>query len=308
MKKWIVFLGFLIVVLLAANFMFFKHEKSVTGAVIAEEGDYIEIKGSDTLLQMASNLAEAYSEKNKGIKISVTGGGSGTGIASLLNGEVQIADSSRGIKDKEIEQGKDLGFDIIEVKVARDMLSVITNEDNKVSQLTKEQIGAIYRGDIVNWKEVGGEDLEITLYGRQSTSGTYIFFLEEVVLGEYSQKMRNLEGNQAILEAVKQDKTGIGYAGAGYLFDEDKNLVDKINVVEVSNGEGYVSPLDKDKISEYPLSRLLYQYLSNKPDKNTEVYDFLMFELSDEGQDIVEESGFFALSETDVRDNKLVLA
>jgi phosphate transport system substrate-binding protein len=291
------FIGGAFLIILVIGVAALYSGQSVTGNVIKQDFSALEVKGSDTLLQLVSNMAEAYSEQDSATRISVTGGGSGTGIASLINGEVGIADSSRSIKDSEVSLAKDQGIDIMEVRVARDMLSVITNEDNTIKQLSKDEIGQIYRGEITNWKDVGGEDNPITLYGRQSTSGTYAFFLEEVVEGEYSPTMRNLEGNQAILEAVRQDKTGIGYVGLGYIVDESGNQVEGIHVLEVSDSPGSqaISPLDKSTMDKYPISRPLFQYLANKPNPGTPLYDFIKFELSERGQEIVEETGFVKL-------------
>jgi len=303
-KKLVFFLTLgLIVVVLAFFVLSFG---SMTGNVVANndvKGGTLEIKGSDTLLQMVSNFAEEFSSQNPEVKISVTGGGSGTGIAALLNGEIDIADASRRIKDSEVKQANEAGFNPYEFIVARDMLSVIVHKENPIRDLSVEQIGAIYRGEITNWNEVGGEDKKITLYGRQSTSGTYAFFMEEVVLGDYSPHMRNLEGNQAILDAVRQDKTSIGYVGIGYIKDSSGNQVPGIGVLSVSNGGKAYSPLDESSIASYPISRGLYQYFAKKPEKGTVAYDFLQFELSDAGQRIVEKSGFVELSVQDRSQN-----
>ena len=133
------------------------NQSGITGEVVKDMED-IEIKGSDTLLQLVSNLAEAYSSTDSTARISVTGGGSGGGIAALINGQADIADSSRDIKDTEIKQAKDNGIDIWGFIIARDMLSVTVNENNPVSELTMDQIGNIYKGEITNWKELGGKN------------------------------------------------------------------------------------------------------------------------------------------------------
>lgn len=275
-------------------------------SVLAGSEKSVEIKGSDTLLQMVSNLAEAYSKKKPEVKISVTGGGSGTGIAALLNGEIPIANSSRPIEVEELEKAKEIGLTPLEIIVGRDTLSVIVHPDNPVKQLSIEQISKIYQGETTNWKGVGGPDKEITLYGRQSTSGTYVYFQENVVKGDYSPKMRNMEGNQAITDAVKQDKTGIGYVGVGYVIDEHGQPVFGLTILSIAktNGEEFISPIDGSKQSEYPISRELFQYFANPPQKNSPVYDFLMFELSEEGQAIVEQTGFFHITSTDNQKNQ----
>jgi phosphate transport system substrate-binding protein len=259
----------------------------------------IEIIGSDTMLQVVSNLAEAFKEKENNIKISVTGGGSGTGIASLINGEIDIADSSRKIKSEELQKAKDKGQEAIEIPIARDTLSVIVNPKNPIDKLTIEQVSKIFKGEITNWKEVGGIDSQITLYGRQSTSGTYVYFMEEVVKADYSTKMRNMEGSQAIVDAVSQDKTAIGYTGIGYVITENKKpltTIKTLNIAKDANSE-YITPLDEANIKTYPISRELYQYLANKPAKDSAVYKFMIFIISDDGQNVVEKSGFVKMSE-----------
>lgn len=291
---------------------------SVTGNVINNKAineqksfvERIDIKGSDTLLQMVSNLAEAYMKESPGVKISVTGGGSGTGIAALINGEIQIADSSRQIKKEELAQAESKGMKVQEFIIARDMLSIVVNKDNPIPKLTMQELARIFKGEITNWKELGGKNQTITLYGRQSTSGTYSFFMEHVLNGDYSPKMMNLEGNQAIIDAVKQDKTGIGYVGIGYLKDEQGKIIDGIKVVSIAiteDGE-YITPLDDSKLENYPISRPLFQYLANPPKKGSALHRFLMFELSDKGQAIVEKSGYIRILPGDKEHNNALLA
>ena len=284
------------------------NQSRITGEIVKNIED-IEIKGSDTLLQLVSNLAEAYTEVKPTARISVTGGGSGGGIAALINDEIDIAVASRSIKEKELKQAEERGIKPWEFIIARDMLSVIVNEDNSISKLTVEQVSSIYKGEITNWKEVGGKDQKITLYGRQSTSGTYVFFMEEIVKGDYSAKMRNMEGNQAILDAVKQDQTGVGYVGIGYIVDEKGNQVSGIKIIKIAKDEDsvYVSPLEESKHSEYPLSRPLFQYLAKKPVKDSPIYNFLIFELSNEGQQIVKKSGFVPITADDMKYNEELL-
>lgn len=298
------FVGGAFVLVLVLGFTMLNNDRSITGNVVREDFSALEVKGSDTLLQLVSNMAEAFASQDSETRISVTGGGSGTGIAALINGEVSIADSSRSIKEKEINLAKEQGIDIIEVRVARDMLTVITNEENPLKELSKDQVGQIFRGEITNWKDVGGDDSPITLYGRQSTSGTYVFFLEEVVEGEYSPKMRNMEGNQAILEGVRQDKTGVGYVGLGYVKDDAGNQVEGITVLDISDTSiSAISPLDVTKRGEYPISRPLFQYLADEPKLGSPLYEFIKFELSSEGQKIVEEVGFVELNSEDLAAN-----
>lgn len=309
-KVFLVLLVLSVVCLLLA-FGCTSSTKSVTGNAVktTKVSKNIEIKGSDTLVQLVSNLAEAYTTRNPSAKLSVTGGGSGTGIASLINGEIDIADASRPIKEKEINLAKDKGIEPWEFRIARDMLSVIVHEDNPVSELSMEQVGDIFKGGITNWNDVGGNDEEITLYGRQSTSGTYVFFMEHVVQADYSANMRNMEGNQAILDAVIQDNTGIGYVGLGYIVDDSGSQIPSIKVLKVAADENSeaISPLNEAKQGDYAVSRALFQYLAKKPVKGSPIHRFIQFELSDEGQEIVKNTGYVAITAEDRSYNEELL-
>ena len=252
-----------------------------------------QIKGSDTLINLVQRLAEVYMEKNPEKYIAITGGGSGTGIAALINGRCDIADASRLMKPKEITQANERGVDPKRVVIAMDGLSVITNLRNPVTKLAKDEIGKIFRGEVTNWKEVGGTDMAIALYGRQSNSGTFVFFRDAVLKGDYSQRMNRMNGNAQIVEAIKQDMSGIGYVGVGYVKDASSQL----NVMKVASrpGADYTSPLNSDdvKSGKYPLARPLNQYINGLP--KGAVRDFIVFELSEDGQRIVEQEGFFPI-------------
>ncbi len=252
----------------------------------------LQVKGSDTLINLVQMLSENYMEKNPGKYIAVTGGGSGTGIAALINGKCDIANASRLMKDKEIAQAEAGGIDPKRIVVAIDGLSVITNLKNPINRLTVDEVGKIFRGEVANWKELGGNDVPITLYGRQSNSGTYEFLKDVVLRGDYSPNMRRMNGNAQIVEAVKQDISGIGYVGVGYI-KEDKGLT-VVNIASRAGGE-YSSPLNTAdvKTGKYPITRPLNQYINGTP--KGDVLDFILFELGSEGQAIVEEEGFFTL-------------
>ncbi len=262
----------------------------MTSSALAE--DMIQIKGSDTLINLVQRVAEIYMEEYPGSYIAVTGGGSGTGVAALINKTCDIADASRLMKAKEVAQASDNGVQVNRVVIAMDGLSVINNGNNLVRQLTVDQIGKIFRGEVTNWKDVGGQDMTITLYGRQSNSGTFVFFRDAVLKGDYSQKMNRMNGNAQIVEAIKQDRSGIGYVGVGYV-----KQATGLNVLKVAARAGgvYASPLNGDDVKSgiYPISRPLNQYVNGTP--KGAVKDFLVFELSSEGQRIVEEEGFFPI-------------
>jgi len=264
-------------------------------------GGMIQIKGSDTLINLVQRLSEVYMEENPGKYISVTGGGSGTGIAALMNGKCDIADASRNMKPKEIIRAESLGVSPKRVVIAMDGLSVIVNSANPVTKLTVDQLGKIFRGEVTNWKDLGGEDSPITLYGRQSNSGTFVFFRDAVLKADYSSRMRRMNGNSQIVDAVKADKTGIGYVGVGYV--KNASGIEVVSVAAFAGAE-YASPLDSAavKSGKYPIARPLNQYINGTP--TGDVLDFLLFELSPKGQQIVEEEGFFPIPEEYKKFNK----
>jgi phosphate transport system substrate-binding protein len=268
--------------------------------IFAASGKMIQIKGSDTMVNTVQVLAEKYMAKNPGKAISVTGGGSGTGIAALLNETCDIANSSRDIKEKEKVTAK---AKISEITIAIDGLSVIVNKGNKVDSLTIEQLGKIYRGDVKNWKEVGGSDTPISLYGRQPNSGTYDFFREHVLKSDYSKQVREMNGNAQIVESVKATTSGIGYVGAGYT----KNAKDiKVLSVAKAAGEKAYKPTYSDVEEKlYPIARPLYQYISGNITE--EVKNFVAYELSPEGQKIIEKEGFFPINNKQKEFNNALL-
>jgi phosphate transport system substrate-binding protein len=270
----------------------------------AASDNMVQIKGSDTLINVVQKLAETYMAKKPGTAIAVTGGGSGTGIAGLVNKKCDIANSSRGMKAQEVADANAKGVDPKRVVVAIDGLSVITNAGNPVDKLTVDQIGKIYRGETVNWKDVGGNDSPINLYGRQSNSGTYDFMKEVVMKGEYSSSLKSMNGNAQIVEAIKQDKSGIGYVGVGYVKDASGINVLKVALTPVM---GYFSPLNSADVKngKYPISRPLNQYVNGMP--QGAVKDFILYELSPEGQEIIEKEGFFAIPEEYQRYNDATL-
>lgn len=284
MRKWFV-IGLAGIGLLAS-----------AGAVAAQK-KMIQIKGSDTLVNLVQILAEEFMAQNPGTGIAVLGGGSSTGIAGLTNGTCDIANHSREWKQKEIdlavEKGKQPRFFVVAV----DGVSIIVNAKNPLNEMKMSDVGAFYRGDIKNWKDIGGPNLPVSLYGRQSNSGTYVF-MQEHVLGNknYSTDMKEMNGNAQIIEGVIQDAGGIGYVGVGYLYDASGKIRQGIKVLKISNGGAAFSPLDKAAVDsgDYPVARALYQATNGKP--SPEAAAFLRYEMSDAGQKIVEREGFFPIS------------
>lgn len=255
----------------------------------AELTGAINIEGSDTLVNLAQAWAETFQKANPGVMISVKGGGSGTGIAALINGTVDFADASREMKPEEITEAQGNGIDPVENEVAKDAIAVIVNPDNGVTGLTLDQLGQIYRGEITNWKDVGGSDADIVLLSRDSSSGTYEYFKEAVVAkddenAEYAAEAKLLASNQAIVDEVKNNPDAIGYIGLGYVSPD-------VKVVEV---DGVAASEEAALDGTYVLSRGLYMYSNGEPADVLAAYlDWIQ---SDEGQAIVEEQGFVPLN------------
>ena len=244
-------------------------------------GNEVTIKGSTTVLPIAQVAAEEFMDRNPGIKISVQGGGSGVGIASLLDRTTDIADSSRKIKGEEIDKAKAAGVSPNEIAVALDGIAVILHPSNPISALTKTQIKDIYTGKVSNWKEIGGPNAKIVAVSRDTSSGTFEAF-EALAINK--EKVRpdalTTASNQAVAQTVAQTPGAIGYVGVGYLSPKVKDVtVDGIKCTRQTIQSG-----------KYPLARELYMYTNGKPSGNTAKY--IDFVLSKDGQKLVEEEGF----------------
>ena len=248
----------------------------------------LSIKGSDTMVIMNARLAEAFMAANPATQIQVTGGGSGVGIAALINGTTDIAASSRPIKSSETDKLKarfaTVGYSF---PIARDGLSVYLNEKNPVKELTLAQIRDIYTGRITNWKQVGGNDAQIILYSRENSSGTYTYFKDNVLMGkDFAPRAQTLQGTAAVVNAVSKDANGIGYGGAAYA----KGI--KFAAVKKDDQSPAVLPsLETVRTGQYPISRYLYLYTRVKPSK--EMKAFLDWATGAEGQAIVSKVGYF---------------
>ncbi|MFZ5819604.1 MAG: phosphate ABC transporter substrate-binding protein [Chloroflexota bacterium] len=261
--------------------------------VTAQETVYIENKGSDTIVNLALAWAERYQSAHEDVRISVTGGGSGTGIAALLNGTADIANASRQIKPEEVEAARSGGVEPVERVIARDAIAVIVHPQNPVSELTLRQVSDIYSGAIDNWAAVGGEDRPIVRLSREASSGTHAYFLETALrLGEqgnttlFSTDTLLLLSSQGIIAEVRDNPNAIGYDGLGYVPDDVKVIA-----IARAEGQAYVLPLAStvnDK--SYPIARDLYMYTAGDP--AGEVKDYLDWALSPEAQQIVADLGF----------------
>jgi phosphate transport system substrate-binding protein len=263
-----------------------SHEnKEAGGSIITKRN--ITLKGSDTVLPLGQKEAEAYMKKDSNASISVTGGGSGVGLTALLDGTTDIAMASRDLKTEEKLKFNERKKEIAQVVIAFDALSVIVNPQNKVNELTREQIEKIYIGEIKNWKEVGGADEPVVAYSRESSSGTFEFFKEQVMEKKnYASSVLSMPATGAIVQSVSQTKGAIGYVGMAYETSGIKNIS-----VSYDGGKTYVAPsMNAAKDKSYPISRPLY-YMYDKANE-AKVKAFVDYALSDEGQKIVAEIGY----------------
>jgi len=296
MKKFWVVLWILVIVISALALI----------GIEAQGQNMIQVKGSDSEVNLVQRLAEVFMKKNPDVNIAVTGGGSGTGIAALINKTTDIANSSRELNPKEEEAAKNAGLQPFRVIFATDGISVIVHPQNPINKLTLEQLGKIFKGEISNWKEIGGKDGKISLYGRQSNSGTYVFFREFILKADYSPHMKSMNGNAQIVEAIKKDKDGIGYVAVGYVVDPKGKVMPGIKVLNIAKdaqSEAYTpAKMDYVMSGKYPISRPLNQYLNGNP--TGKLLHFIRFELSEEGQEIVRKEGFFPVQKNWVEFNR----
>jgi phosphate transport system substrate-binding protein len=267
--------------------------------ILLAQTKMVQVKGSDTMVNLVQILAEEFMSQNPKARIAVLGGGSGTGISALINGTCDIADSSRDWKQKEIDQAWEKGVKPRPFAVAVDGLSIIVNEHNPLTQLTMAQVGAIYRGEVKNWKGVGGEEMKISLYGRQSNSGTYVFLMEHVMGNKpYSTDMKEMNGNAQIIEGVLADVGGVGYVGVGYIVDKASGKPMKglkvLNINKEPKAQAF-SPLDKAAVDSgtYPISRPLWMATNGAP--KAVAAQFIQFCIGYEGQKIDEREGFYTV-------------
>jgi phosphate transport system substrate-binding protein len=254
--------------------------------------------GSDTMVNLALAWAEAYHELHPEVSVSVTGGGSGTGIAALINGSTDVANASREMKEEEIQQAEERGAVPVEHVVALDAIAVVVNPGNPVDELSILQISDLFTGRITNWRGVGGEDRPVVLASRESNSGTYVFFLEQVVRhGDpdnhdlFSPEALLLASSEVIGLEVSQNPNAIGYDGLGYVTPQQKT-------VKVAPDEGgpFVAPMiETVKDGTYPIARPLYMYTRGEP--TGAIKEYLDWIISEDGQKIVVELGFVPLSD-----------
>jgi phosphate transport system substrate-binding protein len=266
---------------------------SPAGAPAPSQTDSVVNKGSDTMVNLALAWAEAYHVLRPELSIAVTGGGSGTGIAALINNTVDIANASRAIKPEELADAEAHGVRPVEFVVARDAIAVIVHRSNPVDRLSLDQISRIYSGEIRNWAEVGGEDRPIVRLSRETNSGTHVYFLEEVLrLGQkdnptlFSADTLLLPSSEGITAELAYNRNAIGYDGLGYVTDEVKVLA-----VAVDPAGPYLLPSAASvNDGTYPIARDLYMYTAGQPSSGAQAY--LDWIIGPDGQAIVTQLGF----------------
>ena len=270
-------------------------QEPVESSAADEATQIIENKGSDTLVNLALAWAEAYIDVQPDVPISVTGGGSGTGIAAMINGTVDIANASRAMKPEEISAAQANGIDPIEFVVARDAIAVVVHPSNPVDTLTLQQISDIYTRKITNWSQVGGEDRPIVLLSRESNSGTYVYFLENVIRSGdkesdllFSPDTLLMPSSEGISTEVRQNPNAIGYDGLGYVTHDQKMVA----IAPDSNGPYVLPSVESVNDGSYAVSRPLYMYTAGEP--TGRVKDYLDWILNT-GQALVPELGFVPL-------------
>ena len=254
------------------------------------ERKVITVKGSDTMVILGQRWAEEYMNKNPGISIQVTGGGSGTGIAALINGATDICESSRPMKEKEKQDIRARhGKEVKEIPVALDGLAIYVHRSNPIQSITRAQLKSIYRGRLSNWRELGWENAQIVTYSRENNSGTYVFFKEHILDNEdFAENVQTLPGTAAIVNAVANDRRSIGYGGIAY-----SSGIRAVPVVGKEGGEAVSPSLETVQSGKYPLSRNLYFYTAGEPLGH--IKEFINWVLSDEGQKTCDQVGYYPL-------------
>lgn len=249
----------------------------------------ITIKGSDTMVRLGQRWAEEYMKKNPGSVIQVSGGGSGTGIAALFNGTTDICISSRDMKPKEYNDAKAKNLDVRRIAVSLDGIAIFLNKENPVNDLTLAQIRAVYTGELTNWKEVGGPDATIILYGRENNSGTYAYFKEHVLEeDDFADRCQTLPGTASVVNALTKDAKGIGYGGIAWA-----TTVKHAGVKSTDTSMAIHPTMEAVSNGNYPISRELYFFLRGEP--TAEVKEFINWALSPEGQKVAESADYIPL-------------
>lgn len=295
----------ILVVVTMTNCKESKKENNIEIADFVRRNTLI-IKGSDTELEMVKDLSNEFAYQNPDITVDITGGGSVLGIEALINNETDIANSSRLMKPKEITRAKKNGVNPIAIMFSVDALAIITNSELGVDSLSTDDLTQIFSGKQTNWKDFGGSDLEIIIYGRDTNSGTASYIREKFVRDNTEEAINKLKSNAEILTAVQKNKGSIGYVGAGFLMNENGKPNGRVWAMPIYiKGSMAYSPYEINAVikGDYVLTRPLYQYINGKP--GMKVYDFIMSELNLTGQKIIKKHGFFQINNNQIEINKL---
>ncbi len=258
----------------------------------AGDNDTIKIKGSDTEVNLAVQLAESFHLVNRKMFVSISGGGSGLGIASLLNGTADIANSSRRINPKETDLFIKKGIELDSFIFAQDAIAFVVSNDLPIDSISTDDLAALLSGETVSWMNLTGKNLPVTIYGRQSNSGTHDYIKKKLKM-DFSSHAKQMSGNAQILEAIRTDNSGIGYVGAGYVTHGGNNGIKILSVYK--NNNPAVSPLNRKMIAEgkYFFQRPLFQYF--KKASYSTIKSFIDFEKTEEGQEIIIAAGYYPI-------------
>jgi len=256
---------------------------------VSDDGT-IKLKGSDTEVNLAVTMAETFRRENKSILVSVSGGGSGLGIASLLNGNADIANSSRAINEDELSLFQKKSIPLDSFIFAQDAIAFVVSDKLPIDSININELTKVLSGEYKNWSALTTKKLPINIYGRQSNSGTYDFVRKKLKI-HFSPNAKQMNGNAQILEAIKVDNSGIGYVGAGYIMKGYENGIKILTIY--TDYSVATSPLDAEKIAEneYFFQRPLYQYY--RANNFEKIKPFLDFEKSDVGKKIILTSGYY---------------
>lgn len=253
----------------------------------------LRIKGSDTEVNLAVELAEAFYATNSEVSLAISGGGSGLGIASLYNGQADIANSSRPLTDDEKRLFADKNIVLLTNIFAEDATAIVVNSTVSIDEIDVKTLGKVFDGSISNWNEITGENRPITIYGRQNNSGTHSFVQQKLGI-QFSTRAREMNGNAQIMEGIKVDPSGIGYVGAGYLLNSNHREVKALKIKK-NTDDVAISPLDKEAIkhNRYYFQRPLYQFIPKSSWQKAK--SFIDFERSDKGKEIIIKSGYYVM-------------
>ena len=256
----------------------------------------IQISGSESEIKLIRFLTEEFQKKNPGAKIEISGGGSEIGIKDFINGKTDIANSSRMITDAEISIASQNGIVPVQIIMAMDAISIITNPRTGIDSLSMKQLAGLLDGSIKNWKEIGGDDVPVIVIGRNENSGTYHYMLDHLHITSFAEGAQQKSDNNEIVDAVSRKQGAIGYVNLGSIYDENNKPCKNVWVSGIYfEGGQSCSPYQTEYVlnGEYPLTRPLYQYINKT--SSPEITNLIGFEISDSTQNRILEHGYFPI-------------